>query len=84
MPAGDDDYGSGVFDVWKCLSPPLNINKQSTAVTNTDKREINRGGRDPYQERKKEGKCITTDTKTGGKEKEVKGGRDGGEKKETR
>lgn len=56
VPAGDDDYGRGVFDVWKSLSPPLNINKQSTAVTNTDKREINCGDRDAYRGREKEGK----------------------------
>lgn len=44
VPAGDeeeDDYGRGMFDVWNSLSPPLNINKHLTAVTNTDKREIN-------------------------------------------
>lgn len=30
VPVGDDDDdGKGVFDVWKCLSPLLNINKQS-------------------------------------------------------
>lgn len=51
VPAGDDDYGRGMFDVWKSLSPPLNINKQPAAVTNTDKREINRGDRDAYRER---------------------------------
>jgi len=38
VPAGDDDYDFGVFDVWKSLSPPRNINKQPAAVTNTDKR----------------------------------------------
>ncbi len=56
VPAGDDDFGRGVFDVWKSLSPPLNINKQPAAVTNTDKREINCGDRDTYREREKEGK----------------------------
>lgn len=56
VPAGDDDYGRGTFDVWKSLSPPLNINKQPAAVTNTDKREINCGDRDAYRERGKEEK----------------------------
>ncbi|KAK1904069.1 Protein ENL, partial [Dissostichus eleginoides] len=54
MPAGDDDYSRGVFEVWKSLSPPLNINKQLAAVTNTDKREINCGDRDAYRESQKE------------------------------
>lgn len=67
VPAGDDDYGRGMFDVWKSLSPPLNINKQPAAVTNTDKREINCGDRDTYREREKEGKMIATETKRGRK-----------------
>lgn len=46
----------GMFDVWKSLSPPLNINKQPAADTNTDKREINCGDRDAYREREKEEK----------------------------
>ena len=58
VPAGDDDYGRGMFDVWKSLSPPLNINKQPAAVTNTDKREINCGDRDAYQGEER-GKMIT-------------------------
>lgn len=56
VPAGDDGYGGGMFDVCKSLSPPLNINKQPAAVTNTDKREINCGDRDAYREKKKEDK----------------------------
>lgn len=56
VPAGDDDDGRGMFDVWKSLSPPLNINKQLTAVANTDKREINCGDRDTYGDREKEEK----------------------------
>lgn len=51
MPAGDDDYGRGMFDVWTSLSPPLNVNKQPAAVTNTDKREINWEVRDTYREK---------------------------------
>lgn len=39
-----------MFDVWKSLSPPLNINKQLTAVANTDKREINCGDRHIWTE----------------------------------
>lgn len=54
LPAGDDDNGSGMFDVWKSLSPPLNINKQPAAVTEADKREINCGDRDAYREKEKE------------------------------
>ena len=54
MPAGDDDYSRGVFEVCKSLSPPLNINKQLAAVTNTDTREINCGDRDAYRESQKE------------------------------
>lgn len=54
MAAGeDDDYGRGVFDVWKRLPPPLNINKQRTAVTSADKREINSRDRDTCRERRR-------------------------------
>lgn len=64
VPAGDDDYGGRMFDVWKSLSPPLNVNKQLAAVTNTDKREINCGDRQTHTERgRKRGKMITADTK---------------------
>lgn len=51
VPAGDDDYGRRMFDVWKSLSAPLNVNKQLAAVTNTDKREINCGDRQMRTER---------------------------------
>lgn len=71
VPAGDDDGGRGMFDVWKSLSPPLNINKQLTSVASTDKREINCGDRDiwTYGGRKR-GKMITTGS-AGGKDGKV-------------
>lgn len=55
MPAGDDTDDRRMFDVWKSLSPPLNINKLPSAGTNTDKREINCGDRDTFREREEEG-----------------------------
>lgn len=47
---------AGCLMCGKSLSPPLNINKQPAAVTNTDKREINCGDRDAYREREEEEK----------------------------